>query len=165
MTIVYLAAPYTHQSARVKAERVELASLAAARLMQLGHVVYSPITHGHRVADHLPLTTAGQHRFWMAQCEPFMRACSRLVVLPLDGWRMSKGVQEELLHFHIARKPIDFIIPPEGREMFDGDAEASVLFTPFQHELGKWNASVLRLPLSNIIKGPWPEDPPNAGDR
>lgn len=154
MSIIYLAAPYTHASPRIRAERVELASLAAARLMQLGHVVFSPITHGHHVADHLPSKLAVQHRFWMDQCEPFMRACSTLIVLPLEGWRTSKGVHEELLHFHIARKPIRFIVPASGEEMFEGDAEASVLFTPFGHELDKWNAKAIPMSLTNVIQFP-----------
>lgn len=157
MSIIYLGAPYTHASERVRRERVELASLAAARLMMLGNVVFSPITHGHHVADHLPRPTRESHRFWMDQCKPFMESCSQLVILPLDGWRASKGLQEEILYFHLHRKPIRFIMPPESDLMFQEDGTASVLYAPFEHELRKWNASTFHMSLTNVINGPWPE--------
>ena len=54
MAKIYLACPYTHPDEVTRNTRVELASIIAAKLMCEGHVVFSPITHGHYVADHLP---------------------------------------------------------------------------------------------------------------
>lgn len=112
MIDVYLACPYTHVSKEVRDERVELATLAAAKLMDRGFSVYSPITHGHAIADHLPPATAEQHKFWMDQCAPFMHASHRLFLLPLQGWRMSRGVREELAAFRLAGKVIAFLQTP-----------------------------------------------------
>lgn len=107
--LVYLGCPYTSPELSVRQERAELASLAAARCMQNGYVVFSPITHGHQVADHLPASVAGNHRFWMQQCLPLLRVCDALVILPLDGWRDSRGLFEEICCAEAAMIPIYII--------------------------------------------------------
>lgn len=96
MTIIYLASPYTHPLHEVRSDRVRAASQCAAALMELGHVVFSPITHGHQVADHLPEDLAHDHEFWMGQCLPMLGACQKLYILPLRGWRESRGLGEEI---------------------------------------------------------------------
>ena len=95
MPIIYLAAPYSDPSPEVRSARVELASRAAAYLMEQGFVVFSPITHGHYVADHLPDACRLDHEFWMKQCLPFLDRSHGLIVLPLPGWESSRGVQAE----------------------------------------------------------------------
>lgn len=95
MKKIYLACPYTSPDPLTRRDRVELASLVAARLMEAGHVVFSPITHGHAVADHLSPGKISDHWFWMQQCLPMLEACDELMVLPLAGWRESRGVTEE----------------------------------------------------------------------
>lgn len=95
MQKIYLAAPYTHPDAVVRNTRAELASIVAARLMEAGYVVFSPITHGHSVADHLPPQKASSHEFWMGQCLPMLASCDWMLVLPIDGWRESRGLAEE----------------------------------------------------------------------
>ena len=93
---IYLACPYTNPDPAVQAERVELASIVAARIMLNGFAVYSPITHGHAIAQHLPLSEDTGHAFWMDQCLPLVAKADALVVLPMAGWRKSRGVAEEL---------------------------------------------------------------------
>lgn len=96
MKKIYLAAPYTSPDPIVRNSRVELASMIAARLMEQGYGVFSPITHGHRVADHLHHDNLHSHEFWMRQCLPMLKASELLVVLPMEGWRESRGIAEEL---------------------------------------------------------------------
>lgn len=95
MQKIYLASPYTHPDPVVRDTRVELASIVAARLMEAGYVVFSPITHGHSVADHLHHRDASSHEFWMRQCLPMLASCDWMMVLPIDGWRESRGLAEE----------------------------------------------------------------------
>ena len=95
MTILYLAAPYSDPSPEVRNARVELASRAAACLMHHGYTVFSPITHGHYVADHLPDECRLDHEFWMKQCLPFLDRSHGLVILPLPGWGQSRGLRVE----------------------------------------------------------------------
>ena len=93
--IIYLACPYTHPDPVIRNDRAELASLAAANIMEgFKHAVYSPITHGHRVHEHLQ--RKGDHAFWMNQCLPILHRCEELWLLPLEGWDKSRGVEDEL---------------------------------------------------------------------
>ena len=93
---IYLACPYTHPDPGVQLERVELASIVAARAMLNGFAVYSPITHGHVVAQHLPRSADTGHEFWMDQCLPMVAKARVLIVLPMAGWRKSRGVADEM---------------------------------------------------------------------
>lgn len=108
MKKIYLAAPYTSPDPIVRNSRVELASIIAARLMEEGHVVFSPITHGHSVVDHLHHRNAHSHEFWMGQCLPMLKASELLVVLPMEGWRESRGIAEELAFARSNDIPICF---------------------------------------------------------
>ena len=106
MIKIYLASPYYHHDPRVRSDRVELASMTAARLMEQGFVVYSPITHGHNLADHLLPANAHSHDFWMRQSIAMLQACDRLCVLPTPGWQESKGLREELQCAEFSAMPV-----------------------------------------------------------
>ena len=108
MKKLYLASPYTSPDPIVRNSRVELASIIAARLMEQGYVVFSPITHSHRVADHLHHRNARSHEFWMAQCLPMLEASDCMMILPIDGWRESRGIAEELAFARSNDIPIFF---------------------------------------------------------
>ena len=105
MQKIYLASPYSSPDEATRNDRVELASIIAARLMEEGYVVFSPITHGHRVADHLHHSNAHSHEFWMKQCLPMLEACDWLIVLPIEGWRESRGIAEEMAFAKTNRIP------------------------------------------------------------
>lgn len=98
MPFIYLAAPYSSPHADIRESRVAEASRVAALLMMQGHVVFSPITHGHQVADYLHKDFLLDHEFWMGQCLPILEVCDWLVVCPLDGWRESRGIEVERQH-------------------------------------------------------------------
>ena len=105
--LIYLAAPYTDPDASVSALRAEQASYAAAMLMsRYGFAVFSPITHGHAVVDHLPLEKAISHDFWMEQCVPVLSRCDELHILRLPGWDRSRGVKYEWDFAIRTNKPI-----------------------------------------------------------
>lgn len=104
---VYLAAPYTSPDKAIEAQRVELANRYAAILMErLGLTVFSPISHSAGIVKHLAKETITSHEFWMAQCIPMVRNCAALVVLTVEGWQSSKGVQLEIAAAEAVRIPI-----------------------------------------------------------
>ena len=108
--MIYLASPYSHPDAPMREARFRDVCRAAARLMREGHVVFSPIAHGHPIAAYgLPT----DWRFW----EPFDREqlerCDELVVLTLAGWRESKGVQAEIQIARELGKPVRFLDPED----------------------------------------------------
>ena len=96
----YLAAPYS-KSADLEARTMEI-DRAAAWLWGRGIVCYSPITHTHRIANHL-----GDHRnseFWVSRDKVFWPRCDGLIALLLDGWRESAGMAEEFSWFKASGK-------------------------------------------------------------
>ena len=90
---VYLAAPYSHADPRVRAERFEAANRAAAALMRAGFNVCSPISHSHPISQ---CGVPGDWSRWELLDRWMLRHCDEVVVLTLDGWEASKGVQAEL---------------------------------------------------------------------
>lgn len=106
MALLYLGCPYSHSDPVVRNDRAELASMYAALLMQQGHAVYSPITHGHAVASHLAPAVASDHEFWMKQCLPILEISDVLVVLPLPGWRESRGLKQEMEFCRAVNRPM-----------------------------------------------------------
>ena len=94
-TKIYLACPYSAPEFSLRELRARIASRVAAFFMSRGHVVFSPITHGHEIAEFLPPALAYDHDFWMAQCLPMLESCDVLVVVPLADWEHSRGVAAE----------------------------------------------------------------------
>jgi hypothetical protein len=108
MQLVYLACPYTSPSVEARRNRVMLADMFAARLMR-HHAVFSPISQGPRIEPHLRTKDAKSHKFWMDQCIPFLRNSTACYVLPIEGWRESKGVSEEIALAIQMRMPVIII--------------------------------------------------------
>jgi len=107
--LVYLAAPYTHDDPKVREARFQAVNRTAASLMAHGVRVFSPISHSHPIAQcgNLP----DQWAFWREQDLPILELCGRLVVLMLDGWTQSTGVQAEMAAATRRDIPIGFISP------------------------------------------------------
>lgn len=103
MSLIYLASPYTHSDPETVDLRYRVACAAAAILMEEGHTVFSPIAHSHAIADHLPDALRFNHDHWLRQDFAILEHCDELHVLPLPGWRDSRGVSTEI-HFANARQ-------------------------------------------------------------
>lgn len=95
MSYIYLACPYSHHDPDVRMARVLAADQAAGILMDKGHIVYSPISHGARAAEFMKTDPCSQ-RFWLRQCWPFLIGANGVHVLTLPGWTFSKGVRLEV---------------------------------------------------------------------
>lgn len=112
----YLASPYTYQGrfprlfGRVARYLNYLAVLdACSVLVKRGEVTFSPIVHSHPMAAKHGLN--GSWSFWRKQDLAYLYACRRLVVLKLDGWEKSTGVQEEIEIALALGKPVVYIDP------------------------------------------------------
>lgn len=93
---IYLAGPYSHEHEHIRLERFAKLNKAAAKLMNKGHVVFSPVSHSHTIARHLKPELLMDHDFWMNQDLPFLEDSDEMVVLMLDGWDKSRGVNQEI---------------------------------------------------------------------
>lgn len=124
MNLTYLACPYTHQDPKVRDFRRDAADKYAA-ILAAHHreefAVFSPISQGPRLEPYLARHLATDHRFWMKQCIGILRHASLMIVLPLHGWRESRGVQEELEFCENNGIPVKFLhlMHPDKRIDFD----------------------------------------------
>jgi hypothetical protein len=104
--MIYLASPYTHADPAVRQRRFEAACQAAARLIRQGKTVFSPIAHSHTICRYgLPL----DWQFWQPHDRRYLQACDEVIVLMLDGWEESAGVQAEIAIARELGKPVSFI--------------------------------------------------------
>lgn len=103
-SLVYLATPYTkYPPGRQLAFRH--ASALAAKLLEQGVKVYSPIAHTHPLAEYSGLDPL-DHSIWLPFDETMMEAADALCVAHMEGWTESYGVQHEIGVFIDAGKPI-----------------------------------------------------------
>jgi len=91
--IFYIAVPYTHANEKIRELRFAMVTEFCARQSRLGAVVFSPITHSHEIAKY---GTSTKWDFWRNIDIEFLRRCAYLVVLKLEGWQDSVGVQAEI---------------------------------------------------------------------
>ena len=127
----YLACPYSSDKPSLRWLRQELVSQVAAGMMSKSAVVFSPITQGHHLAEHLPANLAHDHEFWMTQCLPFVEWADVFALLPLEGWRESRGVQKELAYAQsLGKQILVFQLPGLPMCNLFTPKEAEALFGP-----------------------------------
>lgn len=89
--VVYIASPYSHPDPAVRAARHQAAVEALLTAVRIGVSAYVPIAAtGNTTADDIT------HEQWMRFDLPLLARCDALIVLLLDGWQESAGVQMEL---------------------------------------------------------------------
>ena len=103
MRLAYLATPYSHESSLVMEQRVIEADHVAAELLKCGVNVFSPITHSHRLLPHFEANKQGKcfaktWEFWKEVDIDLLSRCDCLVVICVEGWMESTGVQAEIAH-------------------------------------------------------------------
>ncbi len=106
--LTYLASLYSHPDAAVREARFREACRCAAALMRQGYLVFSPIAHSHPMVE---FGLAGDYRFWEEFDGLMMAACSRMIVLTLDGYQDSIGVQAEVKAMRALGRPVRFVDP------------------------------------------------------
>lgn len=91
---IYLAGPYTSNDDEVRKNRfIELTKMCG-KIMKLGYVVFSPISHSHLVAEMVKMPTDWE--FWKKIDLKFMDCCKILAIYAIPGWTESLGVSEEM---------------------------------------------------------------------
>ena len=104
--MIYLVSPYSHPDAIVRERRFRAACRMAARLIRAGEVVFSPVAHGHAISLYGVPT---DWSFWEAHDRRFLEQCDEVVVLMLDGWRDSLGIQAEMELAKELGKPVRYL--------------------------------------------------------
>jgi len=82
----YLAVPYSHSDPEIQAQRYQKVCKAAAKLMEAGFIIFSPITHTIPLEELVKPATKSDHEFWMRQDLPVLAQAAYMFVLTLrDG--------------------------------------------------------------------------------
>lgn len=92
--LIYLATPYTHEDPAICEMRHQIVTEVASGLFSTSHSVFSPISHCHEMARQYSLPT--DWTYWQKYNRTMISRCTRLLVLCLEGWRESVGVQAEI---------------------------------------------------------------------
>lgn len=107
--LIYLACPYTHPARNVMVSRFEAANKAAGKLMSNGKYVFSPISHTHPIADSASLPRGWD--YWEGYDRRILSCCNRVIVLKLEGWEKSTGVQAEIKIALELNLPVEYVDP------------------------------------------------------
>lgn len=104
---IYLATPYNHSDYNIRVNRFNNINKIAASIMNDGHIVYSPISHSHPIAEcgNLPKDWS----FWEKYDRTFLEWADELWVYCCDGWKESSGVNAEILIAKELNKSIRYI--------------------------------------------------------
>lgn len=106
--LVYLAVPYSSPDREVRLARFRAANIAAGILVKRGDIVFSPISHTHPIAEECDLPKGWE--FWAAFDRAYLSASRLLVILCIDGWRESVGVNAEREIAKELRLPVEFML-------------------------------------------------------
>ena len=100
---IYLAAPYRHSNRSIRQSFFLDANNAAAKLISMGHIVFSPISHSHPIAQ-----VMGNHlsKIWLEQDRHFVDWADCLVILDTPGYEASSGIKQEKKWIREAGKQI-----------------------------------------------------------
>lgn len=110
--ITYLAIPYVWDAEK----SFEIANKIAADLMKQGRIVFSPISHSHKIADHLEELRFSQE-FWMNQDLSLLEKCDEIIAVVINlkginGYKLikeSKGCRAEIKKAKQLKLPISYL--------------------------------------------------------
>lgn len=110
---IYLACPYTHSRYYTTEYRVRVATNYAGKLINDGHLVYSPLTHCHPIA--IAYGLPGDVEFWWPLNKSMIDWCEEVFVMCLEGWDRSAGIKRELEYAKgEGHKHISYVCLKEG---------------------------------------------------
>lgn len=92
--IYFVSSPYSHEDKEIEKLRFEQVSKYVANLVADGRVAFSPITYGHVLCGLQDMPS--DFEFWNNFCYTFLGKSTKMIVLKLDGWLESTGVQGEI---------------------------------------------------------------------
>lgn len=107
--LIYVASPYSKYIWGIDAAFDDIAKITG-RLIRNELNVYSPIVHTHKIAIASGMDPL-DHSLWMKIDETLMNKSDALLVVKMQGWQESYGVNYEVRYFDTRGKPIHFFDP------------------------------------------------------
>lgn len=91
--LTYLAAPYSAVATDLVEQRMEKVAQAQAQLVSRGFFPVTPLSC-HWIKQHGDWPV--DWNFWQHYSRALLEQCDKFVIVDLDGWETSEGVQAEL---------------------------------------------------------------------
>ncbi len=105
--LAYLAGPYSHDSGAIRHKRFIDLTNAAAYLFKQGYFVFSPISSSHPMKEIGGLE--GDWKYWAGFDTFMINLCDEMIIVELNGWRESVGVNAEIEIAKKLGKPIRYM--------------------------------------------------------
>jgi nucleoside 2-deoxyribosyltransferase len=105
--LIYVGTPYSKYPAGLEEAFKESARIAA-RLLERGLRVYSPIAHTHPIAVYGKIDPLN-HDIWLPFDRAIMDKSDAMIVAKMATWDMSKGIAYEIETFEAAGKPVYYL--------------------------------------------------------
>jgi hypothetical protein len=113
---IYLANPYsidapvsTEYGRNRRIRRYWGALEVLAKLTKDGYVVFSPIVHSHQLHIAFPDLVGDDWEFWERIDRAFISCCAKVIVIKMEGWDRSIGVQAEIKYATEIGKPVEYM--------------------------------------------------------
>lgn len=107
----YLCSPYSRHPRGLDAAHDE-AVRAAVTCIRSGIAVLCPIAHGHLIAKRGDFST--DYETWRSINDAMIEASRGLIVVMLDGWRESAGVNQEIAFAKALGLPVYYMEPDKA---------------------------------------------------
>ena len=112
MSKIYLACPYSSKSYSERIYRANVANRIAGILISQGHIVFSPISHGHAIASTCD-NIQTDHLAWRELNHKMIRWSEEVHIITLPGYDTSEGITDERDYASELTKPIILIHPDD----------------------------------------------------
>lgn len=112
--LIYFASPYSHDDYMIQDERFETMRAIVAEIFIQQSVIfpYSPIVYSHDLNTYIErVDNIGFD--WVERDKIILAKCDGMVVVTMDGWKESVGVQEEIKFCEENDIPITYMHPIE----------------------------------------------------
>lgn len=88
----YIGAPYSHPDPQIVDMRMELLSIADAKMLGDGLLTVTPLDKHSSVKKH---SMPGDWKFWQRYSLSLLSLCQGMIVVQLPGWDTSEGLSAE----------------------------------------------------------------------
>lgn len=100
MRKIFLACLYSHADENIVHHRFLACNKVAAQIVEAGHVVFSQVTMSHPINLALEKTEkANIGKMWAPVDAVFLDVMQELIILDLEGWDKSAGIQREIAFY------------------------------------------------------------------
>ena len=111
--LYYIACPYSHKNKAVMTQRYYDQRYASWRLMGAGYHLIQPVEMCHHITRryHMP----SGYAYWKERDRLLLSRCDGIIVVMMDGYMQSVGVQDEVAYARFLHMPVYYFDPFNGR--------------------------------------------------